>query len=161
MKMAAADRLTAIAFFAIGIAMLFGGWQMDRLEIRQIHPLSIPGLMPMLLGGALAFCAAILWLQADPESEAGSQRIMAGGSPVRLGLTVALTCIYALGLVGHVPFLWATALFIATFTAVFSWQPDADRAARLRILGQAALFGIVAAYAITQLFEKAFLVRLP
>lgn len=161
MKMAAADRLTAIVFFAIGIAMLFGGWQMDRLEIRQIHPLSIPGLMPMLLGGALALCAVILWLQADPESEAGSQKIMTGGSPARLGTTVALTCFYALALVGHMPFLWATALFIASFAAVFSWPAGAGRAAGLRVIGQAALFGIVAAYAITLLFEKAFLVRLP
>ena len=48
MKMAMADRLTAIVLLVIGLALLVGGWTMDRLEVRQIHPASIPGLVPMI-----------------------------------------------------------------------------------------------------------------
>ena len=59
MQMAKADRVTAIVFLALGLAMLVGGWQMDRLEIRQIHPASIPGLLPMILGGLLALCRGL------------------------------------------------------------------------------------------------------
>ena len=55
-----ADRLTAVAFFALGAAMAWGGFVMDRLEIRHIHPASIPGLVPMVLGGALMICAVLL-----------------------------------------------------------------------------------------------------
>ena len=37
-----ADRLTAIVLFGLGLAMAWGGFEMDRLEIRRIHPSSIP-----------------------------------------------------------------------------------------------------------------------
>ncbi|MCR4268325.1 tripartite tricarboxylate transporter TctB family protein [Nitratireductor sp. ZSWI3] len=159
--MATADRISAVVFCALGVAMLVGGYTMDRLEIRQIHPLSIPGLLPMLLGGALALCGGLLWLQADPGSEAGSERLMQGGSFSRLALTAGLACFYALVLVGWLPFFWSTALFVSCFTAVFSWPGAAGGAARLRVLAQSAVFGVISATAVTLLFEKAFLVRLP
>ncbi|WBU51866.1 tripartite tricarboxylate transporter TctB family protein [Paracoccus sp. SCSIO 75233] len=161
MKMAVADRITACVFFALGIAMLVGGFTMDRLEIRQIHPLSIPGLMPMLLGAALAVCAVLLWLQADLQSEEGAVLLGRDGSAKRLGLTVALTCFYALVLVGWLPFYWATAVFIAAFTTIFSWDQHTAGSARARVMAQAAVFGLIAAFAVVMLFEKAFLVRLP
>ena len=43
--------------------MLAGGYAMDRLEFRQIHPASIPGLLPMILGAALMVCAVLLAVQ--------------------------------------------------------------------------------------------------
>lgn len=160
-KMATADRISAVAFFVLGMAMLAGGYQMDRLEIRQIHPLSIPGLMPMLLGVAMALCAVLLWLQAHSAEGAEAPRIAVGGSMMRLGLTVALSCSYALLLVGWLPFFWATALYIAAFTTLFSWEDAAGGGARLRVVAQAVAFGLIAAFAVTMLFEEAFLVRLP
>ena len=42
MRMAQADRIAAVVFLALGLAMLAGGWTMDRLEARRIHPASIP-----------------------------------------------------------------------------------------------------------------------
>ena len=54
---ARADQVTALVFFVLGVAMAIGGYTMDRLEVRQIHPASIPGLVPMILGGLLALCA--------------------------------------------------------------------------------------------------------
>ncbi|WBU58077.1 tripartite tricarboxylate transporter TctB family protein [Paracoccus sediminicola] len=161
MKMAKADRLTAYVFFALGIAMLAGGWNMDRLEIRQIHPLSIPGLMPMLLGAALSFCAVLLWIQADEDSEAGAERLNKGGSMRRLWLTVALCCAYALVLVGWLPFFWATAIFIACFTTLFSLSGAERRADAAKLLAMASAYGLIAAFGVTMLFEEAFLVRLP
>jgi len=161
MRMAAADRVSAVVFCALGVATLVGGYSMDRLEFRQIHPLSIPGLLPMLLGAALTLCAIILWFQANAATEEGRQEIMRGGSLVRLGLTVALACFYALVLVGWLPFMWATALFIATFTTVFSWPGAGDRGGWIRLVAKAAVFGVVCGYAVTLLFEEAFLVRLP
>ncbi|CAN0603617.1 unnamed protein product, partial [Ectocarpus sp. 12 AP-2014] len=43
-----ADRLTAVVLCLLGLAMTWGGFEMDRLEIRRIHPASIPGLVPMI-----------------------------------------------------------------------------------------------------------------
>lgn len=156
--MSAADRATAVIFFALGIAMLIGGFTMERLEFRQIHPLSIPGLVPMLLGGALAFCAVILLVQSRQDGETEN---LASGSFVRLGQTVALTLGYALILVGWLPFYWATAIFVAAFTLVFSWDGAMDQRTRVLTVLKSIIYGGVAGFAIVMLFEKAFLVRLP
>ena len=67
---ARADRVAAMVLFAIGMASLYGGWAMDRLEVRRIHPASIPGLVPMILGLLLAVCAGLLWLSARRERPA-------------------------------------------------------------------------------------------
>lgn len=141
--------------------MLVGGYTMDRLPVRQIHPLSIPGLVPMLLGGALAFCALILFYQSRPVRDSEPDTIMATGSASRLALTVGLTLTYAIFLVGWLPFFWATALFVFAFTLVFSWAEAQDPRAQILTVVKSVVFGGVAAIAIVLLFEKAFLVRLP
>jgi putative tricarboxylic transport membrane protein len=148
---AKADRITAVVLLATGIALLWAGWSMDRLEVRRIHPASIPGLLPMLLGGTLVVVAALLGLTArDPETPAPT------GSARDLGLAAALCGLYALAMVGTLPFAPATALFVGAFVALF----DRDRPPLRRLILGAA-FGVAVAAAISLLFRYAFLVRLP
>lgn len=161
MRMSAADRVTAIVFFALGTSMLVGGYTMERLEIRQIHPLSIPGLMPMLLGAALAICAVILLYQSRTQVNEGSPATIASGSFGRLAITIALTLSYGLILVGWLPFFWATFAFIFAFTLIFSLDVVEDPRGRILMVLKSIIYGGVAAFAIVTLFEKAFLVRLP
>jgi hypothetical protein len=74
---ATADRLTSLVLFSLGVAMLIGGYTMDRLEIRHIHPASIPGLVPMILGsGDDALCACLCFFQrAGPCRRSDASRI--------------------------------------------------------------------------------------
>lgn len=161
MRMAMADRLTAIVLFALGLALLAGGWTMDRLEIRQIHPASIPGLVPMILGVLLAICATLLFRSSFAETERGRVEVMAGGSWARLGLTALLCTGYALGLVGWLSYFWATALFTSAFSLIFSFPVNREpRAMAIAVLGALAL-GIGVAYGSSLLFRELFLVRLP
>ena len=155
---ARADRVAAVVLFALGIAMLYGGYTMDRLEIRQIHPASIPGLVPMLLGGVLAVCAVLLFLGAREDPDAPAPE---GVSWPNAGIALLLCLLYALGLVGRVPFFWATALFIAAFAGAFGWR-DAPGAARpLRIAVVSVAYSLAVSGAISALFRYGFLVRLP
>jgi hypothetical protein len=152
----AADRVAAVLLAALGAAMLVGGYTMGRLEMRQIHPASIPGLVPMLLGGAMVICAVLLFISApaaprEPAAEPGA------ASNRNLAIAMGLCCTYALALVGRVPFPLATALFVAAFVAVF--RPRRTRGPAGYAL--AAGYGIVAAVAISALFRYGFLVRLP
>lgn len=153
-----ADRATAVVLFVLGIAMLYGGYTMDRLEIRQIHPASIPGLVPMLLGAVLALCAVLLY------AGAGAGADEAGGGPLSwrsVGMALGLCLIYGVGLVGTLPFFWATAAFVTAFAALFAWR-DGDVGGRLpRILIFSVAFGLVVAGTISALFRYGFLVRLP
>ncbi len=147
---ARADRVTALALAALGLALLRAGYTMDRLEARHIHPASIPGLLPMILGAVLALCALLLFLGArDPDepAERGSWR--------DAGVALAWSAVYALVLVGRVPFYAATAVYVAGFILAF------DRSPLPRRTFFAVGFGIAAAAAIGALFRYAFLVRLP
>lgn len=161
MRMAQADRVTSYVFFLLGIAMLVGGWTMDRLEVRQIHPASIPGLVPIILGGLLALCAVLLWVQSHKDVAGADAPFLQNGSWARLGITAMLCGIYALVLVGWLPFFWATALFVAAFTGVFSWSMDGQASDHLKTLLAVVAFGLLMSLGTSQLFEKVFLVRLP
>lgn len=162
-----ADRLTAIVFLAIGGAMLWGGWTMDRLEIRQIHPSSIPGLVPMFLGGALMFAAVLLYLGAsragrEQAEPAGSDAEGAGSSSMlNFGLAAVWSTIYALALVDRIPFGVATGIYIAGFALWFGWPHDGDNRKRVLWAILSLFFAGVMATAISVLFRYGFLVRLP
>ncbi|WP_159458518.1 tripartite tricarboxylate transporter TctB family protein [Roseisalinus antarcticus] len=141
--------------------MLVGGYTMDRLPIRQIHPLSIPGLVPMILGALLALCAVLLLFQAGDREESSPEMLMVGGSITRLVLTIVLTVGYGAIMVDRLPFFWATAIFITAFMLVFSWSAASDGRARAVVIAKSVGFGGIAAFGIVMLFQEAFLVRLP
>lgn len=164
MKMALADRLSAIVFFALGLAMLAGGWTMDRLEIRQIHPASIPGLVPIILGLLLALCALLLFFTSFSKAVAkdgNTPEIIPIGSLTRLAFTAVLCTGYALGLVGWLSYFWATAIFTFAFALVFSFPVDGDRRSKLVALAGALTLGLAIALGSSVLFRELFLVRLP
>jgi putative tricarboxylic transport membrane protein len=157
-----ADLVTAPALFALGLAALVGGWRMDRLEIRRIHPASIPGLTPMLLGAALMLCAALLYADARGRARAGAVEPPDGaGSASALLAAGGLCLFYALVLVGWLPFGLATGLFVAAFAGLFGWAPEASAGRNLRWAGLCAGFGALVALGVSALFRDAFLVRLP
>lgn len=166
---ALADRITAVVLFSLGIAMLYGGYTMDRLEIRAIHPASIPGLVPMILGAVLAFCAVLLFVKASPVRE---QRAPSTGeaalppeppaqSSRNLVITAGWSSFYALFLVGWLPFLAATAIYIAGFIMVFGKPREGTSVELFKSLAFTIVFALLASAAISTLFRDAFLVRLP
>lgn len=161
MRMALADRLTAVAFLALGLALLVGGWTMDRLEVRQIHPASIPGLVPMILGVLLALCALLLFRSSFTAVEPERETMLVGGSWSRLGLTTAICGVYAVGLVGWLPYFWATFLFTSAFALVFSFPVGGERRARITALAGSTALALAVSFGSAMLFEKLFLVRLP
>lgn len=161
---AAADRLTSVVLFALGAAMLIGGYTMDRLEIRQIHPASIPGLVPMVLGGSLMLCAALLFTSAERRARGAAPEAVAGDSGVswsNLLATAVLSTVFALVLVGRLPFFVSSALYITVFIAYFSWPRGAGGVQKLKVSALAVTSGVVASASIALLFRYGFLVRLP
>ena len=166
---ALADRITAVVLFSLGIAMLYGGYTMDRLEIRAIHPASIPGLVPMVLGAVLALCAVLLFAKTSATRAQRKPATGDGALPTEppaqssrnLLVTAGWSSFYALVLVGWLPFLAATAVYIAGFIMVFGRLREGAAAERLKSLAFTIVFALLASAAISTLFRDAFLVRLP
>ena len=155
---ARADQVSALVFFVLGVAMAIGGYTMDRLEVRQIHPASIPGLVPMILGGLLALCAIGLWLGARKREDGPASDDV---SMKNLGFAGLYTVVYALGLVGRMPFELATGIFITVFVLHFTHERLAEGRHPAVWIGSAVLYAVICSAAVAALFRYAFLVRLP
>src|SRR3954470_11962940 len=59
-----ADFKDAIGWIVLGIAVLVGSITMDRLEQQNINPVTVPGLLPGLLGLAMILLGAVLGLRS-------------------------------------------------------------------------------------------------
>jgi MFS family permease len=156
-----ADKISSVVFCVLGITMLVGGYQMDRLEIRQIHPASIPGLVPMILGAALTICSTLLYLEAYKNKSSESKIETEFVSWKNLFVCALISCIYALILVGWLSFYLATAIYITFFILYFSREELLTANLRKKTIIIAFTVGPLAAISISALFRYGFLVRLP
>ena len=171
-RSARADLATGAVLFALSLGIIYGAWSMDRLEARHIHPLSAPGLMPGVLGLALAVCSVMLLVGALRELRStpraahvappgGSADEGNPGARFRLISAAVICLVYALGLIGRVPYWLATSLFVAVFIAFFEWEANAPAARRAVRLGWAVSLGLATGLAVSYAFRELFLVRLP
>jgi putative tricarboxylic transport membrane protein len=160
-----ADSVVAALLIAIGLAQFWGGYTMDRLEIRQIHPASIPGLLPMILGVAMVITAAIVFVASrrgttEPES---NDTTIQRGEIFSFIWVAGLAGLYALVLVGRVHFWLGSSLFVASFIFIAEWGRLRTASTRQCFISSAVIVAIAITIpgAIAYLFEDGFLVRLP
>lgn len=166
-----------VAFWAaLGTSIFVAGWRMDRLSHQGIAPWSAPGLLPAVVGALMVAFALVLALRvwrageapedsqaaATPAEEAdaadAAERPAWSGS----ALATVLCVLFAGASLGRGwPFQVEAALFILGFTAIFRWREWRAAGGVLRGLAQTAVIAVVAAVAISWLFESVFLVRLP
>lgn len=155
------DLWFSLLLTALAVAVLVESWRMPRLENLGVHPMSAPGLTPGLIGLVLLLLGLLLLarsLRARRAAAAAAQATpVAAADGRRALLAIALCLVYALGLLGRLPFAWATGLFVFAFVTVFALE----RARLWRTLGGAAAMAVFTAVAVTLLFEQLFLVRLP
>lgn len=159
-----ADFWSALVWILLGIAILVISLQMDRLERFQASIYTAPGLVPGLLGIAIAFMGAILLWRAVRGGALQKQ------APLRLVLrdhwrlivSLGLSLLYALVIVASaLPFWLVTAVYVAAFVFVFQY-PERRAAGTLpRGIAVAVVHGLLAGWLIQYVFEELFLVRLP
>jgi putative tricarboxylic transport membrane protein len=156
------DFWTGLVLAGVGLAFAIGSFQMPRLEERGINPLTAPGIVPGVLGATLFLLGLMLALRRhDPRRERIGLSAILGTGNQRLNLVVALVLnvVFALVLVGRLPFWIATFLYLAAFMTVFGLEYRRDgwrkRAALILVVSSGITAGIV------YLFESLFYVRLP
>lgn len=155
----------SLGWVAFGAAVLAGSWRMDRLEALHINPWSAPGLMPGVLGALMMLFGAALGMRALAQGalRAPEDAVSASSAP-RVVLALVLCGGYAAGLLGHgLPFWLTSAAFMFAAIIAFRWlDRDAESRHSLpRLAMQTALIAFLASIAVSLLFEKVFLVRLP
>jgi hypothetical protein len=163
-----ADLKDAIGWVAFGIAVLAGSITMDRLERQNINPVTVPGLLPGLLGIAMILLGAVLAVrslrrgalsQPLPPTSAEDRE-----ARKRVWIAIALCCGYGIVLVGHgIPFWIASSIYVTTSILIFarlSRDPD-ERRLDARAWMKALTIGVLASVITWLTFERVFLVRLP
>jgi putative tricarboxylic transport membrane protein len=155
-----ADLVTAAVLMALGLAILQQAWQMPRFVEQSGTGLTAPGIVPGFYGVMIALLSAVLGLRAVRRGGWAVRGARGSAQDARRLATAALLgVLYAGVLVGRVPFWMASALFVCAFTVAFEWgQGPGGRARRV---AEAALIGLGTGLAVTLVFEKLFLLRLP
>jgi len=163
-----ADLITGVVLVVFGLAVLAESYGMPRLEERNINPWTVPGIVPGMLAVVITALGAVLALRSLAAGALGVRAVHtpeevaeARASLGRLVLCGALCLVYAILLVGRIPFWLATGLFIFAFIALFEWGSADSGRIRLRKLAVAAAIAVAVAVVIPYVFEYLFLVRLP
>lgn len=159
------DVVGGLLWSLLGLAILIGSWRMDRLEAQDINPYTIPGLVPGLLGLAMILFGGLMALRGLRQGGLHRSEIAAPAvSPAAYGrlATVLVLCIgFVVLLLGRMPFWAAAALFVTLSIGVLRWRELRAENRLLRGLVQAVVIGLCSGAAVTLVFEKIFLVRLP
>jgi putative tricarboxylic transport membrane protein len=161
--MVRADFITALVLMCLGLGTLVLSLQMPRFTDSGASPYSAPGLVPGMIGVAIAVLGGILCLRSTAALRAGAQTEEGASERgwIRALGALALCGVYAIGLVGRVPFWLATFLFVLAFILGFEFS---DPEMRTQV-GRRIVVGIVIATAVSAVvsyvFQEIFLVRLP
>ena len=158
---ALADRIGGPLWVVLGAAMAVGAWRLERLQDQGVKWFAAPGLVPGLLGLAIAAAGTALCLRArgQPAPPAGAAW---GGEAARIALTLAVCLLYAGVLVGRgLPFALATGLYLFVHIGMLQWHERRQAGQLGRGLLQAAAVALGAAILVPLVFERIFLVRLP
>jgi hypothetical protein len=159
------DLFIAIFCFVFGTAAASLAYQMPTYANQGGEIYTAPGLVPGLYGAVLVLLGIWLGVRAIRQG-ALSPREAPAPRPsdqvdLRLALAAGLCLVFAVGLLGRLPFWLAAAIFVATFTIIFEWQAGQGWRRRLRRALAAVLLGLATGISVTLIFERLFYVRLP
>jgi hypothetical protein len=165
---ARSDLKDAAGWVALGLAVLIGSITMDRLQGQNINPVTVPGLLPGLLGIAMILLGSALGVrswrrgalaQVTPAPTADQRE-----ERRRVWIAIALCVGYGVVLVGHgLPFWLASTIYVTASILVFqriSREPD-QRQLGVKAWAKALAIGAGASVVTWLVFEMVFLVRLP
>ncbi len=161
------DFITSIVLIAFSLSVIVSSYTMPRLERRGIDPFSAPGVVPGMIGIILLILALILFIRSVRYGgyhllqRGGEEESVQQGAALRVGLTLVLSLIYAIGLLGHVDYTIGTLLYIFIFIVLFEYRWGEPTLSQLRMFGYALLQALIASFLITIVFRKLFLVDLP
>lgn len=163
-----ADLKDAVGWIAFGLAILVGSITMDRLEQQHINPVTVPGLLPGLLGSAMILLGSALGVRSLRRGALAQSGAPASADEreqrKRVWVAIALCVGYGVVLIGHgIPFWLASTVYVAASILVFQRlsRDPAERRLDLRAWVKALVIGASSSVVTWLVFELVFLVRLP
>lgn len=165
-EMIKADFITGLVLMGLSVYVLVESWFMDRLGHLNVHPLSVPGIVPAFFASVLFVFGLVLTVRSVLKGgyrlgTGDLARALAEPGNRRLVITASLTVAYAGILIGSVPFWLATGAFVFLFVLLFEFKKIQPPGERLRVVLVAAALAVSTTAIVSLVFERIFLVKLP
>ncbi|MCL2380728.1 MAG: tripartite tricarboxylate transporter TctB family protein [Treponema sp.] len=162
-----ADFYTSIIIMAASISATVMAVRMPTDFGRGSDLHSAPGVVPALLGSIITILCFVMLVRSivrakgrvgiSPSSFAA---FVKDATTIRIASTMAFCLLYFF-LLGNLPFMLLTFLFIFSFIVFFELDLKVSAMSQIRIFVKAAIVAVCSSVAITMLFEQVFFVRLP
>lgn len=152
------DTLQGAFWIAVGGAIFYASWTMDRLANLGVKPFSAPGLLPGILGVFIV----VLGIAMVARARATPSQTSAVIEWRRIVLPLALCLGFAGGLVGRGIAFWLAAwIFVALMIWTLQYKERKAKGELGRLAAAALSVGAGASVAISLVFQELFLIRLP
>ena len=162
-----ADFYFSIILISFGIAIIVMAMQMPTDFGRGSNLHSAPGVVPVLLGSIITILAFIMLIRSIVRtkgqvgiSTSSFKAFIKDTTVHRIFSTITLCLLYFF-LLGNIPFMILTFLFIFGFIIFYELDRKAHIKPQIKIFVVAAIVAVYSSVAITLLFEQMFFVRLP
>jgi hypothetical protein len=163
-----ADFVTSMLLIIFGIGVFISSVQMPTFAEQGVNPYSAPGIVPGFLGAIITVLGLVLLIRSILRK---GYRLGVNGMSVRTFLTAEMTkrfavtiivsVIYGLGLIGRLPYEIATAVYAFAFIFIFEYKWKAGFRAQWKRVLLAAFVAVLVAGAVGSVFRYLFLVNLP
>ena len=167
-NMPKADFVTAIVLIVFGVAIVVLSIRMPHMEELGANPYSVPGIVPGFLGAIITFLSCILLGRSIRQHGHHLQLTRANvvvfckdPSSRRIALTILLGTIYGIGLLGRIPYVLATVLYVFVFVTLFEYDYTQPFHAQRKTVFWALIQAVLVAGIVAAVFRYLFLVDLP
>ena len=163
-----ADFISAMFLIAFGVATVVVSLRMPTFAELGASPYSAPGIMPLFVGTVIAVLGGVLLVRSILHGgyRLGLTREKIGGiirnpSIVRILVTVTLSVVYGLVLLGRISFILATGLYVFAFVMAFEFRFREPIGGQWKTLISGLVLAVLVTLSVSATFRYAFLVTLP
>ncbi|MGD9044791.1 MAG: tripartite tricarboxylate transporter TctB family protein [Desulfobacterales bacterium] len=167
-NMPKADFVVSILLMAFGVWIVIHSLEMPRFKELDADPLSVPGIVPGLLGTVIFILSLVVFIRSlfRKGYQLGLNRqtlknFFQDTSAQRMLLTIFICIVYGIFMIGRINYYPATFIFVLVFIILFQFRVGQGGTTRGKMLMFAALQAVLAAGIVGAVFRYLFLVDLP
>ena len=167
-NMPKADFVISILLMCFGVWVVIHSFQMPRFKELGADPLSVPGIVPGILGTVLFVLSLVVFIRSLTRkgyrlglNQQTLKNFWRDTSLRRMLVTIFICIVYGIFLIGRFNYYLATFIFVLIFLILFQfWQPE-NTTVRGKLLTLAILQALLTAGIVGTVFRYLFLVDLP
>ena len=167
-NMPKADFLMSMLFILFGGFVIIISSRMPNFADQNANPYSAPGVVPSILGVIFVILGLVMLIRSIFKK---GYRLGITGTNIsawfrdqtthRFLITLILSVIYALILLGRMHFMLATGLYMFTFVVLFEYKRGTGLFAQKKTFLMALLLAVITSGSIYWVFRYLFLVNFP